>query len=309
MVYNAVPNNHGLSRHIPERIKREVRKRSKNGCVICRNLLYQYEHFSPPFKDASRHDVEGICLLCPSCHQDATAGRLDKRSVSRAYQIVQENDEIEPPFYDMRLRGDPKIQLGTSYFTNLRSGASLIRIDGDELLSFDYVEDSVFGGRRPSITGQLRDLTGQTVLEIEDNLVRFASNNVDVILEGRNLRVRTQDGRLVLWVEFQNDGTLRFDGIRMRFGDLIIEMAETFGVTFPAVDGSSPTFLLDRWEFSAPSAVIDYRSDRRDWYSGDLTIDNNGITFPGSGCRIGYGNSALNIGLIRAWAGSPFEAR
>jgi magnesium chelatase family protein len=45
-------NKHGLSRTIPAEIRREIRQRSKFGCVICRNAIYTYEHIDPTFVNA-----------------------------------------------------------------------------------------------------------------------------------------------------------------------------------------------------------------------------------------------------------------
>ena len=57
-------NKHGLSRYIPEAIKREVRQRCGFGCVICGFGFYDYEHFDPDFADAKFHDPNGMTLLC-----------------------------------------------------------------------------------------------------------------------------------------------------------------------------------------------------------------------------------------------------
>ena len=55
-------NRFGLSRYIPEDIKRLVRQNSKFGCVVpgCRISFYEYEHILPEFKDARAHDPEKI---------------------------------------------------------------------------------------------------------------------------------------------------------------------------------------------------------------------------------------------------------
>ena len=69
-------NDHGLSRHIPEDVKREVRQRSRFGCVIpgCRRAFYEYEHIEPEFKDAKSHDPAAICLVCPNHNPRRTGG-------------------------------------------------------------------------------------------------------------------------------------------------------------------------------------------------------------------------------------------
>ena len=82
-------NQHGLSRYIPADVRRDVRHRSKFGCVVCRRGFYQYEHIDPPFEDAESHDPDHICCLCGSCHDSVTRGHLSKAMVIAAYRKVQ----------------------------------------------------------------------------------------------------------------------------------------------------------------------------------------------------------------------------
>lgn len=49
-------NKHGLSRTIPEPVKREVRQACGFGCVFCGHALVEYEHVDPLFADARLHD-------------------------------------------------------------------------------------------------------------------------------------------------------------------------------------------------------------------------------------------------------------
>ena len=63
-------NKHGVSRNIPEGIKREVRQRCGFGCVNCGSPIYDYEHWNPPFEELTGgHKAEGIALCCPMCHR------------------------------------------------------------------------------------------------------------------------------------------------------------------------------------------------------------------------------------------------
>src|SRR5689334_6226345 len=95
----AKPNKHGLSRDIPKRIKREVRRRSRFGCVLCRSGIYDYEHIDPEFADARKHDPDKICCLCPSCHALVTRGQRSKAMVAQAYDEIQKAapDKVASP--------------------------------------------------------------------------------------------------------------------------------------------------------------------------------------------------------------------
>ena len=76
-------NSHGLSRDIPNEVKREVRQRCGFGCVVCGGAIIQYDHFEPEFADAHAHKSEGIILLCGGCHNLKTVGRLSKETLAK----------------------------------------------------------------------------------------------------------------------------------------------------------------------------------------------------------------------------------
>lgn len=52
-------NQFGLSRDIPEAVKRQVRQRDGFGCIICGSAIIEYEHFEPEFHAAKFHSVDG----------------------------------------------------------------------------------------------------------------------------------------------------------------------------------------------------------------------------------------------------------
>src|SRR5215212_1257003 len=89
-------NRHGLSRDIPDGVQLTVRRNSRFGCVICRTAVTDYEHIDPPFADASVHDPDKICLLCPTHHRHVTSRRLPKEAVSRAYASIRASTAAEP---------------------------------------------------------------------------------------------------------------------------------------------------------------------------------------------------------------------
>lgn len=60
----------GLSRDIPDPIKRVVRQECGFGCVICGCAIYHYAHFGIPFRDATEHDPKQMALLCEPHHRD-----------------------------------------------------------------------------------------------------------------------------------------------------------------------------------------------------------------------------------------------
>src|ERR1017187_3279445 len=94
-------NRHGLTRDIPEPVKRDIRQACYNGCVICGKLLCTYEHFDPPFVDATAHNPGGMALLCPGHQADRTAGRLSIEAVrlARANPFNRNKDAVWASYF------------------------------------------------------------------------------------------------------------------------------------------------------------------------------------------------------------------
>lgn len=135
-----MPNRFGLSRTIPEAIKREVRRRSKFGCVICRKAVYQYEHINPDFSDAHEHQPENMCLLCGHCHDKVTKGLLSKLTIQNKYLEVQASNDIKKPFDEFDLaHNNITVKLGSCIFSNAKK---LIVLNGKVILAIEPPEDS-----------------------------------------------------------------------------------------------------------------------------------------------------------------------
>ena len=77
-------NKHGLPRNIPSDVQRKIRQDDGYGCVICGQILVDYEHIDPLFCDAKEHDPEKIALLCSHHHDLVTRKVLPKRVVKEA---------------------------------------------------------------------------------------------------------------------------------------------------------------------------------------------------------------------------------
>lgn len=295
-------NKHGLSRYLPATIQAEVRRRSKNGCVICRAIACDYEHIDPPFSEAREHDPAGICLLCIQHHGEVTRGRLSKDQVMDAYKGVQLSSNVKPPFYRPTLSGSLKLGLGNANFDNMPHNASVLRYDGEDVLSVGYVADEIFGGSRPSLTGSLYDIEGKLILQLQDNLITVRANGVDVKLQGNEMRVSDERGAVVLQLSFDPPGGIRIDRLRMRFKEIICEFDQTFGVTMPDRDGSLARFTVSGIKASGAVAAVSYKSDRQKWARGRFiaAIGGQGILLPGVGLIIAEGAGRMLVpGLER----------
>lgn len=288
-----MPNKHGLSRHIPTDVQREIRRRSKNGCVICRSLVYDYEHIEPEFAEAHEHNPDNICLLCPACHAEGTRGRLAKSQIRNAYRTVQESPDITPPFYRPELSGSLSLGLGDAVFDFMPQNASILEYDGEPILQTSYIRDTVFGGARPSITGGLFDVTGEELIRIDDNHITLQANGVDVTFVGDTLTITGPTATILLEMVLSPPNGIRFNRLRMRYGDVTIEMDRTFGISVPSIFGQQLKLLVSRIQSRGARAAISYISNPSNWNGVNLEISDKGICIPCSGARLAVGGSVL----------------
>jgi hypothetical protein len=289
-------NKHGLSRHIPAEVKAEVRRRSRHGCVICRSLVYDYEHIDPEFADAREHSPSDICLLCPEHHAEVTRGRLAKSQIQAAYEKVQNSADIRPPFYQPQLSGTLTLGLGDALFENMPRNACVLEYDGTRILEVGYVEDEVFGGARPSITGSVFDITGTELLRLEDNLLTLQVDVADVQFSGRTLRIFGAARALVFEMTLTPPNGVRFTRLRMRYLDIICEMDQTFGLTLPMTNSKKGCFLVSGIRTKGARAAIAYTSDRSRWHGKELEIaGGKGICIPCSGATLALGAGVMRL--------------
>lgn len=289
-------NKHGLSRTIPPDVRAEIRRRSKYGCVICRALPYDYEHFNPEFPEAHEHNPAGICLLCPMHHAEATRKRLSKSQVRAAYEKVQKTDDVHPAFYHPEITGSLRLGLGDALFEHMPANACVLEYDGEQVLQVGYIQDEVFGGTRPSITGSIFDIKGVEMLRIEDNVVTFQAKDVDVRLESSVLKMSGSDGDPVFEMNLEPPDGVRFNRLRMCYKEVVCEMDDTFGLTLPLVNGETARCLVAGIKTKGARAAISYTSDRSLWHSNELKmVGGEGIVVPNSGATLAAGAGVMYI--------------
>jgi hypothetical protein len=301
-------NRFGLSRHIPEDVKAEVRRKSKQGCVICRALGYDYEHIEPEFADAKKHDPEHICLLCGSHHDEVTRGRLSKEQVRRAYDGVQRSSKVRPPLYRAQLTDSLKLGLGDSLFDYMPPDAAVLRYDGKDVLKVGYVADEVFGGSRPSISGIVCSENGNKLVRFVDNELSIIDARGDVKFRKDKLSIYDEKRKLVLQITFSPPDGIRIDRLRFRYGEVVCEMDQTFGLTMPiggmpVLGGQRVQFLVGGITASGAQAAIDYTSDRTKWHPGDNLfgmVGGEGIWIGKTGATLAYKAGSMLVRSVKA---------
>jgi len=188
-------NKFGLSRHIPDEIKKIIRKNSKYGCVVpnCRNIIYEYEHLKPEFKDAKIHDPEKICLTCPT-HNPRRTGRKGEELYSKEqligyYLKIKESTEpLQVTNKDIFSGFDKsiKIQLGSLICEKI---SSLIEINGKNIFSFNSNSDKSIFAPDILFNGKFEKPNGKLLFEIVENEWLSNSEHGDLIYKNGVLTI------------------------------------------------------------------------------------------------------------------------
>lgn len=208
-------NKFGLSRNIPAKVKREVRRRCKFGCVICRSGFYQYEHIDP-FENVSSHDPARICCLCGSCHDSVTRGQLSKAAVDTAYKQIWQAPpaNVPPPI------GPLDFHTGSA---NLLIGGLLYSPAVKSVLRYyetDLIKVEPGSGDSPgSISAVFFDDEGKEIFYLDKNEWIGDSSNWDIEVVGPRLTVRNPKGRVVLALRLDPPGNIVIERLDMRFGN------------------------------------------------------------------------------------------
>ena len=297
----AATNRHGLSRHIPDDITLEIRRRSKFGCVMCRCAIYQYEHIEPKFADARAHDPQNICLLCGGCHDRVTRGRLSKASIRDAYRAIQEDVDIRPPFEELDLSThNIRVGLGTAMFEHARH---LIRINGVDLLS---ITPPSAGARFPTLNGLFCDRSGREIFRIRDNVWEGPSDAWDIAVVGSRVVVKTEGGRTALIMTVTPP-----DGVVINQLDMYVEnchvTCDDSGLRVGRVHGTGYAYI-GVGGFTSQGAEVGVEVDARDVDVGGPPIvqsiqivGGEGITLVGAGIRLGVGSGAMTVRDLKVW--------
>jgi hypothetical protein len=190
-------NKFGLPRHIPEDVKRQIRKNSKFGCVVpnCRNSFYTYEHLIPEYKNAQIHDPEKICLTCPTHNprKEGTEGQANysKEQLVKYYEQLQSRTQGPPIKNNDFFSGferEVEIVLGKSSYINVKS---IINVDGEDIFSFRRNNSEDVFEPQVLFSGKFRRPNGEILFTIVDNEWQSPTDHWD--LESKNGKITIFD--------------------------------------------------------------------------------------------------------------------
>lgn len=288
-------NRHGLSRAIPVAVKLSVRQNCRFGCVLCRSAVCDYEHIDPPFSEAQLHEVDNICLLCPSCHGNVTRGRIGKPEVRAAYEAMRASAHPEPPrddvFFNMFDRRT-EVNLGGSVFQGVNT---LISIDDR-----DYLKYWPTTGMPPFVlSGVFNDERGRELFCIEDNEWIGPTDVFDVEQIGATMSIRTEAKRQVFRAtKDPTSGVVHIDVLDMLvppFHVLALHGQLYIGRCTPDLSRGIYT-SLDRWAVLGGDYGLKLSRKDRGSGLGRGTIDDRGYRLEGTGITIAPHSTSMAIG-------------
>lgn len=202
-------NKYGLSRDIPEEVKRSVRQRCGFGCAVCGSAIYEYHHFAPEFSEAKKHDSDGILLLCPGCHGKIGKGLLsaEKVNYSASHPKCQENGEAKEAL-EFNSEGII-IKLGG----NTIIGTPIIfRIFGRILLRVDPPEREEGPCR---LSGHFYDNNEKETCVIINNEIVLKNNAWDITWEGQRVAIRSESKMVVFQAQFNPPKLFHIERLNM----------------------------------------------------------------------------------------------
>ncbi len=215
--FHDMTNQFGLSRNIPESIKRQVRQRCGYGCVICGTGIVEYEHIRPEFAKAKAHDPLGIALLCPTCHAKKTRNFLSARRVLEAMERPAAKtsgfafSELE------NHRSHPYVVLGGMTLMNCPTP---VQVGGIPLIRIEQAEEACGPYQ---ITASFFDENGIPSLFIRRNEWQVAANTWDVEAIGGRITVRTGPGEIALQLLLDPGEGVVVERLKMHCGGYLIE--------------------------------------------------------------------------------------
>ena len=192
-------NDHGLSRHIPHEVKKEVRVRCGFGCVVCGAIPYDYDHFHVPFAEAKEHLADDIILLCDTHHRMKGAGAIDNEFIGRCMQVAPLDRESH--FRQPGVNPDFGVKWPS---ITLEANFQGIVIDGEAVFHLQHQDDEL---EPVLLSGALSGRDGRPVCRIENNVIITKSTDIgDLTVVSNRFSFTSLAGQPVLNFSLSNRG-------------------------------------------------------------------------------------------------------
>ena len=201
-------NDFGIGRTIPKKVKSEVRKRCRYGCVICGKILCQYDHFDPEFKDLkTQHSADGIVLLCPEHHEKKTKGLLAKSTIKKYISKIAKRKNA---FYEIDIEEEQlTIFVGEN---SSRVFSKSLKVGGVEIFSVKFPENQ---GEPYLLNARFNDPNSEKLIVIDDNIIESKSDNFDIEQVGRRITIKDNNKGVVLQILFDLPDKIYIEKLNM----------------------------------------------------------------------------------------------
>lgn len=221
-------NRHGLTRDIPEPIKRQVRRMCGFGCVVCGASIIEYEHVDPEFSDAREHSAANITLLCPQCHSKVTTGMWSKDKIKAAMAAPRcRQVGFASEAFDLG-KTHPAIVFGGLTLENCEIPIQVRQLP---LFHVNAGEEQHAPFR---LTANFCDSVGMPSLVIQDNQWFALARNWDVEIIGAAITIRDAPGHISLRLIADPPHGLVIDKLDMLiYGIRFLGSPDTLKVRFP----------------------------------------------------------------------------
>ncbi|GAB1441934.1 hypothetical protein MASR2M39_07690 [Ignavibacteriales bacterium] len=213
----AEENRFGLGRYIPPEIRRLLRKEAGYGCVICGNIIIEYEHIEPEFKDALEHDPNKMTILCPGCHANVTKELIAKSTVWEAKRnpIVKNQGSATHKLFVGNAKV-LKIKIGDTIFSNAKS---IIEIDDKVILQILPPEAKEAPFR---INASFFDSNNEFVAAIINNELNVFSTILDFENKKNRFSIWNENEEKLLELTVLAPNTISVEEINLRYNGVSV---------------------------------------------------------------------------------------
>ncbi|MCA4920111.1 MAG: HNH endonuclease [Roseomonas sp.] len=175
--------------HLPNPIKRELRREARFGCCFCGHSIGQYHHIVP-YSDCKTHDPANMMFVCLLCHD-----KITKRIVS----ILDQYEAKHSPF-NQKNNSCSGLLLNKQNYVAVDVGGGVFLV-GD-FLSFTVDDKVIFEFHRNEmgfldISGEIRNSNDEIVALLDRNEWICDSNDLwDVEVDWHKLTIREKFGKI-----------------------------------------------------------------------------------------------------------------
>ena len=199
------------------------------GCIYDGNILIQYDHFDPEFRDCTEHRSDGITLLCAACHDKKTRGRLTGEMValknSTPFGVTNHS-----AWTNLDWAGHPlEVVIGSNVF---RGVGTLLSVCGVDVLKVERPEET---GGPFRLSGRFFDSTQTEMLRISENHVEAMATSWDVVEIQNRITIREALNQIALQIVHEPPSRFVVEKLSMRYGDHLVALSED-GVRIDMVD-------------------------------------------------------------------------